>query len=235
MTTNLYHGDCLEIVPTLEAGSVDAIITDLPYGTTNCKWDTIIPFDELWKVVRYVLKPRGAFITTASQPFTSLLVMSNIEQFNCEWIWNKSKAANFPQVKYKPLKVHENIIVFYGKYNPQMKTKGKNRKKGGYFVGGDFAVSAGAPEKFNNEYYPKTILDYSIADNKNSGIHPTQKPVALYEYLIKTYTNDGDTVLDICMGSGTTGVACKNTGRNFIGIERDADYFAISEKRINET
>ncbi len=185
----LIQGDCLEVMRDFPAQSVDAIIGDLPYGTTACKWDSIIPFEPMWEAVKHVLKPRGAFVTTASQPFTSALIMSNPYAFNCEWIWNKYKAANFPQVKHKPLKTHENIIVFYGNYNPQMETRGRIRKKGGYFVSGNAAVSAGAPEKYNNEYYPKSILNYSIADNKGAGRHPTQKPVALYEYLIKTYTN----------------------------------------------
>ncbi len=230
----LIQGDCLEVMRDFPAQSVDAIIGDLPYGTTACKWDSIIPFEPMWEAVKHVLKPRGAFVTTASQPFTSALIMSNPYAFNCEWIWNKYKAANFPQVKHKPLKTHENIIVFYGNYNPQMETRGRIRKKGGYFVSGNAAVSAGAPEKYNNEYYPKSILNYSIADNKGAGRHPTQKPVALYEYLIKTYTNEGDIVMDFTMGSGTTGVACVNTGRDFIGIELDPEYFKIAGKRINE-
>lgn len=230
----LHRGNCVEIVPTFDPQSVDAIITDLPYGTTACKWDTIIPFDVLWRIVKHVLKPKGAFITTTSQPFTSALIMSNPYAFNCEWIWNKYKAANFPQVKHKPLKTHENIIVFYGNYNPQMETRGRIRNKGGYFVSGDAAVSAGTPEKYNNEYYPKSILNYSIADNKGAGRHPTQKPVALYEYLIKTYTNEGETVLDLTMGSGTTGVACMNVGRNFIGIEKELEYYKVAKKRIEQ-
>ena len=229
----LHNGDCLQVMPSIPSGSIDAIITDLPYGTTACKWDTIIPFEPMWKEVKRVLKPNGAFITTASQPFTSTLIMSNPSAFNCEWIWNKSKAANFPQVKHKPLKIHENIIVFYGSnYNPQKEIRGKVRKKGGYFVSGDVAVSSGTPEKYNNEYYPKSILDYSIADNKGAGKHPTQKPVALYEYLIRTYTNEGETVLDIAMGSGTTIEAAERTGRNSIGIEKDKGIFETAVLRL---
>lgn len=231
MTIQLIHADCLEV----DWPQVDAIITDVPYGTTACKWDVIIPFDKMWAKIKSSLKPRGAFVTTASQPFTSALVMSNPKWFNCEWIWNKSKAANFPQVKYKPLKTHENIIVFSDgvvKYFPQKETRGKERTKGGYFVSGEVAVMDGAPKTFNNTYYPKSNIDISIADNKNAGIHPTQKPVALYEYLIKTYTNEGDTILDFCMGSGTTGQACINTGRNFIGIEKDEKYYNIAKERL---
>jgi site-specific DNA-methyltransferase (adenine-specific) len=229
----LLHGDCLDIVETLPAQSVHAIITDIPYGTTACKWDTIIPFDDLWRVVKHILKPRGAFVTTASQPFTSALVMSNPEAFNCEWIWNKKLAGNGIQAKQKPLKIHENIIVFYGVYNPQ-KIKGRARWKGGIKDNHGTFGNAESKKVYNDEYYPISILEYSGAGMRTGKTHPTQKPVALYEYLIKTYTNEGETVLDITMGSGTTGVACLNTGRNFIGIEKDAAYFEIAKKRISK-
>ncbi len=240
----LYHGDCLEIVPTLEAGSVDAIITDLPYGTTACKWDTIIPFDDLWKVVRYVLKPRGAFITTASQPFTSALVMSNPAMFKEEVIWEKERPSNIFNMQKFHGKCHENILCFAESgftYNPQKYKNGKNRtrEKMQRYVGNSLKHHDGkSVTSYRSDWdgtvsMPRSVLYFVRDIGKNN--HPTQKPVALYEYLIKTYTNEGDTVLDICMGSGTTGVACKNTGRNFIGIEKDADYFAIAERRINET
>ena len=227
----LYNGDCLEIVPTLPAGSVDAIITDIPYGTTACKWDSIIPFDDLWRIVKHVLKPRGAFVTTASQPFTSALVMSNPYGFSYSWIWNKKLAGNGILAKQQPLKIHEDILVFGGIYRPQM-IKGKARWKGGIKDNHGTFSGAESPKVFNDDYYPVSIIEFSGAGMRNERVHPTQKPVALYEYLIKTYTNEGETVLDITMGSGTTGVACANTGRNFIGIERDAEYFAIAKKRI---
>ena len=228
---DLYHGDCLEVMAQLPDASVDMILCDLPYGTTACKWDTVIPFEPLWAQYRRVAKRNAAIVLMASQPFTSALVMSNLADFRYCWVWNKAKAANFPQVRRAPLKVHEDVVVFGGGYTPQM-TEGVVRKKGGYRVSRESAVSAGAPEKRNGVYYPKSILDFSVAGNADSGLHPTQKPVALMEYLIRTYTHEGETVLDNCMGSGTTGVACANTGRRFIGIERDDKYFAIAYERI---
>jgi site-specific DNA-methyltransferase (adenine-specific) len=235
MTAQLYNGDCLQIMSRLPSGSVDAIICDLPYGTTACSWDAVIPFDQLWREYRRIAKPNAAIVLTASQPFTSALLMSNVTQFRHAWVWNKAKAANFPQVKRHPLKVHEDVLVFGTSktlYSPQMR-EGEVRKKGGYSTANrDVAVSAGAPAVVNGLYYPKSILDISIAGNQDAGLHPTQKPVALMEYLIRTYTNPGDVVLDNCMGSGTTGVAAMNTGRRFIGIERDPEYFAICQRRI---
>lgn len=231
----LWNGDCLELMKDIREGSVDMILCDLPYGTTACSWDSVIPFDELWTHYRRLIKPNGAIVLTASQPFTSLLVASNVEMFRHAWVWNKSKAANFPQVKKHPLKVHEDIVVFTSKgssYSPQM-THGVMRKKGGYVTkNDDVAVSAGAPEKCNDLYYPKSLLDFSIAGNKDAGLHPTQKPVALFEYLIKTYTNPGETVLDNCAGSGTTAIACMNTKRNYICIERDESYYGRAKERI---
>ena len=227
----VFNGDCLDLMRQIPDGSVDMVLCDLPYGTTNCKWDSVIPFESLWAQYRRVIKQKGAIVLTASQPFTSALIASNFQDFRYCWVWDKAKAANFPQVKYAPLKVHEDVAVFGGGYIPQM-TNGVFRKKGGYSVSREAAVSAGAPEAYNGEYYPKSILSFSVAGNKDSGLHPTQKPVALMEYLIRTYTNEGETVLDNCMGSGTTGVACINTGRKFIGIEKDEKYFAIARDRI---
>ena len=227
----LINGNCLEEMKDIPDGSVDMILCDLPYGTTACKWDSVIPFEPLWEQYRRIAKKNAAIVLTASQPFTSALVMSNPREFRYCWVWNKAKAANFPQVKRAPLKIHEDVVVFGGGYNPQM-TKGPMRKKGGYNVSREAAVSAGAPAKVNNVYYPKSILDFSVAGNADSGLHPTQKPVALMEYLIRTYTNEGDVVLDNCMGSGTSGVACANTGRRFIGIELDQGYFNTAKERI---
>jgi site-specific DNA-methyltransferase (adenine-specific) len=230
----IYNGDCLEEMPKLADKSIDMILCDLPYGTTACKWDTIIPFEPLWKEYKRLIKDKGAIVLTASQPFTSALVMSNIEWFKYEWIWDKAKAANFPQVKYAPLKIHENVLVFSegrNHYNPEM-VKGQKRQKGGYFVSGEVAVMDGAPAKVNDIYYPKSILDFSIADNKDAGLHPTQKPVALFEYFIRTYTNEDDTVLDNCAGSFTTAIACMNTNRKYICIEKDKKYFDIGKDRI---
>jgi site-specific DNA-methyltransferase (adenine-specific) len=239
MTIELYLGDCLEILPTLPAQSVDAIITDLPYGTTACKWDTIIPFDDLWRVVKHVLKPKSAFVTTASQPFTSALVMSNPKWFKYEWAWNKNTNTCFVHVKHRPLGAHENILIFGGGktiYNPQM-------KQGAPYYRGEVDNSKikSCPTKsgkviIGNETglrYPKTVLEID-GNNRLEQHHPTQKPVALMEYLIRTYTNEGDTVLDMCMGSGTTLVACVKTNRNGIGVEKEPEYFEIAKRRIEE-
>jgi len=235
----LYHGDCLEILPTLPAGSVDAIIGDIPYGTTACSWDVVIPFEPMWECVEHVLKPRGVFVTTASQPFTSMLVMSKLDWFKYEWVWDKvNRYTQFLDVKRKPLKRHDNIVVFYKeqcKYYPQMtsgmpytstRPKVRSPKVYGKYIPTDL---------INDGYrYPHTILKIKGKTKDSQESHPTQKPVALYEYLIRTYTDAGDTVLDMTMGSGTTGVACAQTGRNFIGIEIDETYFKIAEKRINK-
>jgi site-specific DNA-methyltransferase (adenine-specific) len=232
----MYQGDCLEIMPTLEAESIDAILTDLPYETTACAWDEIIPFEPMWTQVKRVLKPRGVFVTTASQPFTSKLVMSNLDWFKYEWIWDKRLAGNPFIAKYQPLKTHEDICVFSKNghtYNPQM-IKGEIHRRG---YGGKskmwekISIPIG---DWTDEFYPRSIVEFSIGGRSRSEIvdHPTQKPVALYEYLIRTYTNEGDTVLDICAGSGTTGVAAIRTGRNAILIEKDAKYFEIMQKRI---
>jgi site-specific DNA-methyltransferase (adenine-specific) len=224
-------------MPTLEAGSIDAIITDLPYGTTACKWDVIIPFVPMWEQVKRLLKQRGAFVTTASQPFTSALVMSNVKMFRDEWVWDKVNGSNFGNVKKHPFKTHENIIVFSDKpietYNPIYREVSKRFGKES-FCNSDVTASV---TKTRNQGvgYPSSIITNMRPNNlTGGGHHPTQKPVALYEYLIKTYTNEGDTVLDFVMGSGTTGIACKNTGRNFIGIEKDDKYFKIAEARIND-
>jgi site-specific DNA-methyltransferase (adenine-specific) len=215
MENQVMQGDCLELMKDIPDGSVDMILADLPYGTTACKWDTIIPFEPLWEQYKRIIKDNGAIVLTASQPFTSALVMSNIKMFKYCWVWNKAKAANYVNAKKQPLKIHEDIAVFCkgNNYNPQ-KTIGKFRKKGGYTVNREVAVAQNPTVSFNDTYYPKSILDFSVAGNKDSTLHPTQKPVALFEYLIKTYTNEGDLVLDNCAGSGTTGVACKNLNRN---------------------
>jgi site-specific DNA-methyltransferase (adenine-specific) len=233
----LLQGDCLEWMEKLPDCSIDMILCDLPYGTTKCKWDTIIPFEPLWGQYERIIKDNGAIVLTASQPFTSMLIMSNIKLFKYCWVWNKSKAANFPQVKYAPLKIHEDVIVFAKektKYNPQMVTRGKERKKGGYFVEGEVAVMDGAPAKVNNVYYPKSILDYSTADNKDASLHPTQKPVELFEYLIKTYTDERETILDNTAGSCTTAVAAENTNRKWICIEKELEYCEKSRKRLED-
>ena len=238
---SLYHGDCLEVLPTLPPASVEAIITDLPYGTTACAWDSIIPLAPMWEAVKRVLKPAGLFVTTSAQPFTSFLITSNIEWFRQEMIWDKVLPVGFLDAKRRHMRAHENIVLFspigYSTFNPQMVTRGKPRMKGGTRSGaleqGVYHSYAGK-KSFGNEYYPTTIITVSNGDRTRPevGFHPTQKPVKLMEYLLRTFTNPGETVLDICMGSGSTGVACVQTGRKFIGIEKEQKYFEIAESRI---
>ena len=231
----LIHGDCLEEMKKIPDKSIDMILCDLPYGTTKCKWDVVIPFDELWGQYNRIIKDNGAITLFGSQPFTSKLICSNIDNYKYDWIWDKKKAPNFRGVKYQPLIPYEIISVFNTtKYNPQM-TEGKMRRKGGHpSKHEEQAISKGTKPKINNLYYPKAILEFSKANNKESGLHPTQKPIELLEYLIKTYTSEGEMVLDNCMGSGSTGVACINTNRKFIGIEKEEKYFNIAKERIGK-
>ena len=242
MTVDLRLGDCLEILPTLAEKSVDAIITDIPYGTTACKWDVIIPLEPMWEQVKRLCK--GAFVTTASQPFTSVLVCSNLDWFKYEWKWHKKYVTNPFLVKVQPIKKFEDVCVFSENghtYNPQMiKRPDKWMRKKPSYKGRVGEVFGGNHKPYPNSadrefMYPSNFLDIPIEHpSTRRAQHPTQKPVALYEYLIRTYTNKGDTVMDFCMGSGTTGVACVKTGRNFIGIEKESNYFAIAERRIKE-
>ena len=236
----LYQGDCLEIMDKLiEKGvKVDAIMTDPPYGTTACKWDTVIPFDEMWKRLNKLIKPNGAIVLFGSEPFSSKLRCSNLKNYKYDWVWNKKLAGNGILAKKQPLKIHENVIVFNSKiYIPQM-TTGKLRKKLtnnlkiSEINGGDGVKRA--TETFNDQYYPTSIQEFSMANLRRNRLHPTQKPVDLLEYLIKTYTNESEVVLDFTMGSGSTGVACVNTNRKFIGIELDDKYFEIAKNRIEE-
>lgn len=232
----LKRGDCLELMTCIPDKSIDLILCDLPYGTTQNKWDTVIPFDELWG--HYVRISRGAIVLTAAQPFTSALIMSNAKSFKYTWVWDKANSTGFLNAKKQPLRRTEDVVVFYDTqptYNPQMEVRGRPRKKGGYIRkdGSDNYGSFRSVESVSNEYYPTNLIKISNA-NRSEKCHPTQKPVALMEYLIKTYTNEGDTVLDNCMGSGTTGVACANTNRKFIGMELDSDYFRIARRRISE-
>ena len=234
----LIKGDCLAEMDKLiaEGVQVDAIITDPPYGTTACKWDSVIPFDEMWERLNKLIKPNGAIVLFGSEPFSSALRMSNIKNYKYDWIWNKKLAGNGILAKKQPLKIHEIASVFNSKiYHPQM-TKGKMRKK----MTNNLKISEinngdgvkCAKETYNDEYYPISIQEFTLANLRKGRLHPTQKPVELMEYLIKTYTNEGDTVLDFTMGSGTTGVACMKTNRNFIGIELDEKYFEIAKERI---
>lgn len=229
----LYWGDCLKIMDGLIADGVkvDAIITDPPYGTTACKWDSVIPFDEMWKRLKVLRKDNTPIVLFGSEPFSSSLRISNIKEYKYDWIWEKEQGANFMLVKYQPYKVHEIISVFYKhRYNPQM-TKGKPYVSGKGFSGDITGNVIKIQNKNIGIRYPKSIQKFNT--DKKTSIHPTQKPLALMEYLVKTYTNEGDTVLDFTMGSGTTGIACKNLNRNFIGIELDLNYYMIAQERIN--
>lgn len=247
----LLHGDCLELMRGIPAGSIDAIITDLPYGTTACHWDTVIPLAPLWAEWKRVIKPRGAVVLFGSQPFTTMLIGSNLEWFKYEWVWQKSKGSNFFHAKNMPIKTHENIIVFCGGNVGHIEQIGDGRMT--YNPQGVKRVNKlwSRPRKYESEHvltrdshklnrtiefegFPNSILTVDNSDNNERGDHPTQKPVALLEYLIRTYTNTGETVLDCTMGSGTTLVACVNTQRNGIGIELDAGYYAIAQRRIAE-
>ena len=234
----LYHGDCLDVMATLPDGSVDAVITDPPYGTTACKWDSVIPFEPMWEQLKRVTKKNGAIVLFGSEPFSSALRMSNIREYKYDWVWDKKLAGNGILAKRQPLKIHELIHVFSSKvYNPQM-SKGKMRVK----MTGDIKTSEvnggdgvrGTGEYMSDTYYPKSILQFSLAGLRAGRLHPTQKPVALMEYLIKTYTNEGETVFDFTMGSGTTGVAAHRLGRKFIGIELDEGYCEIAARRMQK-
>jgi site-specific DNA-methyltransferase (adenine-specific) len=217
---------------------VDSIITDPPYGTTACKWDSVIPFDEMWLRLNKLIKPNGAIVLFGSEPFSSALRMSNIKNYKYDWVWNKRLAGNVFLAKSQPMKIHENILVFNSSKESFYPIKTDLEKVRNYkdkYGGGESFGKKGTGDKVHTTKgkNPKSIIDISNA-NRKGNTHPTQKPVALMEYLIKTYTNEGELVLDFTMGSGTTGVACKNLGRDFIGIEMDDKYFDIAKERINE-
>ena len=233
------QGDCLERMKEIESGSVDMVLTDPPYGTTACKWDSIIPLEPMWEQLKRIIKPNGAIVMTASQPFTTTLI-SNLKMFKYEWIWEKDGGSNFATVKYQPMKEHESVLIFgEGKttYN-QIKQERIGSRKGKETTTIDSGRSnsvygtqeGGKKLKVSELRCPRSIQRF----NRERGLHPTQKPVALMEYLIKTYTNEGETVLDFTMGSGTTGVAAKNLNRSFIGIEMDETYFNIAKDRISQ-
>jgi site-specific DNA-methyltransferase (adenine-specific) len=231
----LLNEDCLEAMQVIPDGSIDMILADPPYGTTACKWDSVIPFEPMWEQLKRVVKPNGGIVMTASQPFTSALVMSNVKMFAYEWVWVKSKITGVLNAKKMPVRKHEQVLVFSntkttGTYNPQgLVAKGTITKQGGNSDNYRSRSSEAYVQEWTN--WPRDVLE---VPSEGKTVHPTQKPVALMEYLIKTYTNEGETVLDFTMGSGTTGVACVNTDRNFIGIELDPEYFAIADKRISE-
>jgi site-specific DNA-methyltransferase (adenine-specific) len=242
---NLINADCLIAMSDIPDQSIDAIICDPPYGTTRLKWDSVIPLDQMWLQLKRVIKPDGAIVLFGSQPFTTTLIASNLEMFKYSLVWENSRGSNFVHAKYQPLKTHEDISVFsFGgaaqgsktpiKYNPQ-KTEGKpykrNMKEKQYTPILSNLVGEYVIENKTGDRSPRSVVKF--ASVSEVGMHPTQKPVDLMEYLVKTYTNEGDTVLDFTMGSGSTGVACVNTNRNFIGIELNKEYFEMASNRIN--
>lgn len=237
---NIIHGDCLEYLPQIKDKSVDMVLTDLPYGTTSCKWDVIIPFEPMWKELYRVAKDNAAFVFTASQPFTSQLVMSNLEDFRHEWIWQKNRGSNFANTVREPMKEHESVLVFSrGKwtYNKQMQERAEGGK-----ARAEYKVKFASKSENYREFEGRDAQNLSELRvpssvqkfNTEVGLHPTQKPVALFEYLIKTYSNQGDTVLDICAGSGTTGVACENLKRDYILIEKEEKYVEVIKERLKQ-
>tara|TARA_R100001440_G_scaffold4923_2_gene10841 strand:+ start:1171 stop:1908 length:738 start_codon:yes stop_codon:yes gene_type:complete len=237
---NLRKGECLEVMKSIKTGSIDAIITDPPYGTTACKWDSVIPFEPMWEQLNRIIKPNGAIVLFGSEPFSSALRMSNIKNYRYDLIWNKKRSAGFLNANRMPLKQHENISLFYKKqptYNPQKyidKPYNKTKYNGRDMKENVLGSYVKKESKNNGERFPKSILKFSQNWSRQQQIHPTQKPVTLMEYLIKTYTNENETVLDFTMGSGSTMLACQNTNRNGIGIEMDENYFKIAEQRIKE-
>jgi len=235
------HIEALELLALLPDASIDAIITDLPYGTTACAWDEVIPFAPMWAGVKRVLKPRGVFVTTASQPFTSALVMSNPAWFRYEWIWDKGRGSNYQLANMMPMKSHENVLVFASEspnyfpqywYSTPYKTGAGNRKKGVEGLGAKSSAAIFRPETRSDDgrRFPLSIISETRDEDK---IHPTQKPVALYRYLVRTYTRPGDLVLDVCCGSATTGMACREEGRRFVLGERDADIAQTAQARLD--
>jgi len=242
LINKIHNADCLEKMKEISDKSIDMILCDLPYGTTACKWDTIIPFEPLWEQYKRIIKDNGAIVLTASQPFTTNLVSSNIKQFRYEWIWNKTQGSNIFNAKKQPMKTHENILVFSkfeSQYYPIMtKAEKKNIRPIRDGKSNIYGNNTSHSVDYDNQLrYPKSILKYSCNDsevNKLNRIHPTQKPVALFEYLIKTYTNEGDLVLDNCSGSGTTAIACLGTNRKYICIEKDEVYYKKSLERVEE-
>lgn len=234
----IYLGDCLELMPKhVEDKSIDMIFCDLPYGTTRNKWDSIIPLDKLWSEYERVIKDNGAIVLFSAEPFTSVLISSNPKIYRYDLIWDKKLSSGFLNSKRMPLRRHEQIIVFYKKlptYNPQMEVRGKVRKKGITTETGKHTTNYGKFKNTvseNNTYYPTSILDFSNA-NRSEKVHPTQKPLSLIEYMIKTYTNEGDLILDNTCGSGTTGLGAKNLNRNYIMMEQDPKYYEIACKRV---
>lgn len=232
------QGDCIEVMKELPDNSIDMILCDLPYGTTQCKWDTIIPFESLWKEYRRVAKDNAAIVLTAAQPFTSVLVSSNLKEFKYTWVWEKSKATGYLNAKKMPMRAHEDVCVFYKKppiYNPQMWKSTPYNKGSAHRPTEVYGKQKEVLVKNDTGLrYPRTVQYFKTAESEGKVYHPTQKPVSLFEYLIKTYSVEGDVILDSCLGAGTTALAAMSCNRNFVGIELDQDYVDISNQRIEE-
>jgi DNA modification methylase len=241
MSSLLMLGDCLERMKEIESASVDLILTDPPYGTTSCKWDSVIDLTLMWEQLKRIIKPNGAIVMTAANPFTSVLVTSNLKMFRYSLVWDKvNKNTGFANANKMPMRRHEDVVVFYNKlptYNKQMRVGEPYKSKvsgAGEYMGAN-GLTNGRNVVNDGTRNPCSIIAIKGDNKKECGMHPTQKPIELMEYFVKTYTNEGETVLDFTMGSGTTGVACINTSRKFIGIEMDKKYFAIASERINNT
>lgn len=236
MKNKIILGDCLEIMKEIPDNSIDMVLCDLPYGTTQCAWDTIIPLDKLWKQYNRICKQRAPVVLTAAQPFTSILIMSNLKHFKYNWVWEKSKATGYLNAKKMPMRAHEDICVFYRKspvYNPQM-TEGEPYNKGKAHRPTDVYGKQKETLVKNDSglRYPRTVQRFKTSESEGKVFHPTQKPLTLFEYLIRTYSNEGDLVLDNCIGSGTTALACLSTKREYLGIESEEKYVKIANERI---
>ena len=244
----IYNQNCLEAMKTIATSSIDAVITDPPFGTTSCKWDSVIDFKLMWEQLNRIIKPNGAIVLFGSEPFSSNLRMSNIKNYKYDWIWEKSMPTGMATSSFMPMKYHETISVFVNKgkptFNKQLAKRNesglkraKYKMQGSSNLSNHIAMNKQPPTQYNpTKVNPKTVLNFKSVPNtpKGSKLHSTQKPIALMEYLVKTYTNENETVLDFTMGSGTTGVACTNTNRKFIGIELDKEYFEVAKKRIEQ-
>ena len=239
MRNKILLGDCMELLKKVPDGSVDMVLCDLPYGTTNCKWDTVLPLDELWKHYNRVCKKNAAIVLTAAQPFTSALIMSNPKYFKYTWVWEKSKATGYLNSKKMPMKAHEDVCVFYRKlptYNPQM-VQGTPYDKGKAHRPTDvYGTQKGEIHVKNTTglRYPRTVQYFKTAESEGKVYHPTQKPLSLFEYLVKTYSNPGDLILDNCIGAGTTALACIKQERDYIGMELEKKYYDITLERIEQ-
>lgn len=241
MNKQLYNGDCLEVMKNIQDNSVDCILCDLPYSLTKLSWDSLIPLDKIWEQYNRIIKPNGNIILFCSGLFTYKLIESNIKNFKYKLIWKKNVPTGMTSAKYRPMKYYEEICIFnngVGTYNPIMKERVGEKKAcynyNHYCGDSNHLTLDKQPKQYNPDWVqPSDILEFNVVPNRNGKLHPTQKPVELCEWLVRTYSNEGDTVLDNCMGSGTTGVACENTGRKFIGIELDEKYFNIAKERLN--